>query len=238
MAESTLSIEYVVLQREVGFYLGWPRVPSTWDNTQSQDWDDITRRALRMFYFPPSDDENPVYEWTFLRKTGTVTLLTADVDYDMPDDFGGTILDSSIAFAAGVQQRPMKKVDQHEIEQLQAMDAQNGWPKYYAVRNKTHAPTTGQRWEMTVYPTPQATQNNSVVSFRYVGVPNEITSVNKYPVGGAQYSEVVLAAHLAAAEYKLDDDPDGPLMKKFNAMMTTAMRNDANQKSNNRGGIA
>jgi len=238
MAESTLSITFPILQREVAFYLGWPRVPSTWDNTQSQDWDDITRRAMRLFYFPPSGDEKPVYEWTFLRKTGTVTLATADVDYDLPDDFGGTILDSSLYYAAGVQQRPPKKVEQHEIEQLQSMDAQNGWPKYFAVRNKTHAPTTGQRWEMIVYPTPQVNQDSSVISFRYVGVPNEISNTNLYPVGGAQYSEVILSAHLAAAEFKNDDDPNGPMMQKFNDMMTSAIRNDQNQKSNDRGGVA
>jgi hypothetical protein len=238
VAESTLSISYPVLQREVAFFLGWERDPSLWDNTQSQDFDDITRRALRAFYFPPSTGDQPVYEWTFLRKTGSITLVAATTEYDLADDFGGTILDSSTRYAASVVQIPLKKVDEHVIEQLQATDAQNGFPKYYAVRNKAHAPTTGQRWEMVVYPTPQAAQATSVISFRYVHVPNEISNTNLYPVGGAQYGEVVLASHLAAAEFKQDDDPNGPMTQKFSEMLQAAIRNDTNQKTNERGGVA
>lgn len=237
MAESSLSLEYSDFQREVAFLLGWSRDPTSWDNTQQQDFSDLQRRALRMFYFPPQTGaDTPTYEWSFLRKEGSITLAAADSAYDMADDFGGTILDDSTSYAAGSLRRKLKKIPEGDIRSLLAFDPQSGYPKYFAVRNKTHAPTTGQRWEMVVYPTPATAQATAVISFRYVYVPDILSSSNKYPAGGAQYSEVLLAAYLACAEYKLDDDPNGPFMMKFQEALGTAMRNDVQQKQNDRGG--
>lgn len=238
MAESTLSLTYTDFQREVAFLLGWSRNPALWDNTQEQDFSDIQRRALRMFYFPPQTGEQPVYEWTFLRKEGSITLATSDAAYDLPDDFGGTILDDSTSCAASSLRRKLKKIPEGDLRNLQAFDPQTGFPKYFAVRNKTHSATAGQRWEFTCYPTPGTAQAAAVVTYRYVFVPDILTSTNIYPVGGAQYSEVILAAYLACAEYKMDDDPNGPFAQKFTELLQAGIRNDTNQKTNDRGGKA
>lgn len=238
MAESNLSITYAEVRREVGHFLGFGRDPDTWSNTQLQDFGDILKRGSRLFYYPPTDGDIPYYEWTFLRKTGTITLATGDYDYTLADDFGGTILDRSVTWPVANGNRSPAKVSESAIRQNQAYDNQSGLPRYYAVRNSTHAPTTGQRWEMLVYPTPSATYNGVVWTYRYVQVPDVITSTNIYPLGGAAYSEVFLAAILAAAEYKQDDDPDGPFQKKFQSMLAAAMRNDKQQKMNDRGGGA
>lgn len=238
MAESTLSLEYSDFQREVAYLLGWSRTPSNWDNTQNQDFSDLQRRALRMFYFPPMTQEpgSPLYEWTFMRKEGTITLVAADYDYDLPDDFGGTILDDSTSYAAASVRGKLKKISESDIRSLRAFDPQSGWPLYFSVRNKAHTPTTGQRWEFLAYPTPATAQAAAVITYRYVTVPNTLDSTNKYPLGGAQYSEVILSAYLACAEYKMDDDPNGPFQQKFNEMLGVAMRNDMQQKTNERGG--
>jgi len=236
MAESTLSLQYEDFRRECAFLLGWQRDPSLWDNTQSTDFQDISERAQRQFYFPPSGNpDQPVYEWSFLRKTGSITLAAADTDYDMPDDFGGTILDKSLSYS--VDQIQPKKIPEQEIRQLQSRAAANGYPLYYAVRAKTHTPTTGHRYEILLYPTPQAAHTGTL-SFRYVAIPDTIGSSNIYPLGGAQYSEVLLASYLAAAEFKQDDDPNGPFQQKFKEMLTAAIRADENFKKNDRGGGA
>ncbi len=240
MAESTLSLQYTDFQREVAFLLGWSRTPANWDNTQSTDFQDISERAQRSFYFPPSGDpEKPVYEWSFLRKTGTLTMVNADADYDLPDDFSGTVLDSSLSYASGSGNRPPKKVPEQEIRQLQAMDARNGVPRYYAIRTKAVDMVNGTRWELLTYPTP-ATGNGAgqVISYRYVFVPDTIGTTNVYPVCGARYSEVLLASFLAAAEFKQDDDPAGPFQQKFDTMLQAAMRADKQFKDNERGGTA
>jgi hypothetical protein len=233
MAESDLSLAFAEIARAVGHYLGWGRDNSLWDAIQTQDFNDILRRGLRLFYYPPSGDEKPYYEWSFLRKTGTITLQTGDFDYDLPDDFGGTILDKSFSFPASSGKRTLMKVPESEIRNLRAADFSSGSPKYYAVRNKLYDISSGQRWEALFYPEPSSVENNTALTYRYVHVPDQLAV---YPAGGAQYSEVVLAAVLAAAEYQNDDDPNGPYMNRFREMMSVAIRNDTNQKQNDRGG--
>lgn len=231
MAESTLSVTINSLRREVGAFLGWGRTISNWTNTNLNDFDDISARALRMFYYPPPKEKGqPIFEWTFLRKDGTITLNTNTTSYDMPDDFGGTIMPLSVVNASASSRRRLKKQSIDYIRALQAMDSQTGVPRYFAVHNKAHTPATGQRWEMVVYPTPTATEDGQVLTHRYIHVPNILTNTNIYPVGGAQYSQVILAAHMAAAEEMIDEDPAGPYKESFLSMLDTAMRNDRQQK--------
>lgn len=238
MAESTLSLKYADFQREVAFLLGWQRDPNDWDNTQKNDFQDISERAQRQFYFPPSGEpEQPVYEWSFLRKTGSIAMNTNTSSYDLPDDFA-TILEKSTSWPSGTKQRQLKKIPEQDIRQLQAMDPQNGWPKYYGIRLKTPDFVDGHRWEMLVYPTPQADQNNTSLSFSYVFVPDTIGNTNIYPVGGARYSELMLSSYLAAAEFKQDDDPEGPFNSKFKTELAAAIRADKQFKQNERGGEA
>jgi len=238
MAESSLSIDINTLREEVGMRHGWGRVVSAMTNTQLADFDRVSNRALREFYFPAIDPGTPVYEWSFLRKDATITVLNTTGDYDMPDDFGGTILDESVVWStAGTKQPRPIKVTPTQIQALRSNENSTGWPRYFSVRNKVHAPTTGQRWEMILYPTANTVVNSNPLAFRYVYVPNSLSNTNKYPAGGAQYSEVVLASHLAAGELLLDGNPSGPHRNHFITLLTTAVRNDNQQKQNAGGGI-
>lgn len=230
MSESSLSIDYNTLRREVGGFLGWGRDYSAWTPTQNTDFADVLARGLRTFYFPPTDEEKPYYEWSFLQKTGTITFNTA-ASYKLPDDFGGTILDDSVTYAAGKGARTLQYVPEAKLRKIQAMDQAGGLPKYFAVRNETHDPTAGQRWDFLTYPTPRPADNGTAITYRYVYVPDTLDATNTYPVGGAQYSETVLAAIMAAAETMLDNDPAGPYMQRFQLMLKQAMRNDQNQKT-------
>lgn len=240
MAESGLSVDINGLRVEIGIRQGWGRDISAWKNkaTKLADFDYISKRALREFYYPAIDPGTPYYEWSFLRKAGQITLVTADYDYDLPDDFGGTVLDESVTYAAGVDQPHLAKVSEGTIRQLRMSETSTGYPAYYAVRNKAHAPTTGQRWEMLTHPTPGADQNTKVIDYRYVYIPDALTNTNKYPVGGGQYSQVILAAHLAAMELVLEHDPAGPERQNFITLLTTAVRLDEEQKQNQGGGVA
>jgi len=233
MAESGLSATINTLRLDVGLRHGWGRSVAALTATQLADFDNISKRALREFYYPAIDPGTPYYEWGFLRKAAQITLVTNTAAYDLPDDFGGTILDDSVTYASGVSHPSLLKVPESTIRKQQSQDSTStGWPAYFAVRNKTHAPTTGQRWELLTYQTPGLTQNTVVLDYRYVYVPDAISNTNIYPAGGAQFSEVVTAAHLAAAELVLDGDPAGPYRQQFVAMLATAVRNDLNQKAN------
>lgn len=238
MAESTLSIDLNSLRVEVGNFLGWGRSQGSYTANQNTDFNYIHKRALRRFYFPPLDQQTPYYEWSFLRTTGTITLLTNTWQYDLPDNFGGTILDRSVTYnTAGTAQPPLHKVDEQVVRHHRANKVHRGYPRYYAVRPKEHAADTGQRWQMIIDPMPSVDQNAVKIDYRYVFVPGHLSGTNIYPVGGAQYSEVVLAAHLSEAELYQENEV-GIYNQKFEQMLMSAVRNDEQQKLNMRGGRA
>lgn len=231
MAESTLSVTINSLRRDIGHsYCGFPGTISEWSAQEFTDFDFILKRGLRLFYFPPASDTQPPYEWSFLRKNGTVTLNTNDSDYNLPDDFSGTVIDRSLTFAASSGNRRIRLVDEAEIRAHQAVDPQTGVPRYGAVRMKAPDAVNGHRWELLVYPTPTLAQNTAVVTFRYNYVPDLITNAAPYPAGGARYSEVIHAAVLAAAEGKIDDEFQGPAYQRFLQMLNSAIRADSQLK--------
>ncbi len=74
MAESTLTVDYDILRREVGRYLGWDRNPAVWDSDQTTDGNDIINAGLRSFYVPaPLPGESAAHQWTFMRPVTTLT---------------------------------------------------------------------------------------------------------------------------------------------------------------------
>ena len=52
MAESSLSIKYADLQREIGMEVGYDRDSDNWTTQQTADVDHIIRQALRSVYRP------------------------------------------------------------------------------------------------------------------------------------------------------------------------------------------
>jgi len=234
MAESTLTVDYTTLQREVATFSGWPRDSADWTSTHTADFGYLLARGLRWAYFPPTPEGQPRFEWSFMRKTGTLTLLTSTASYTLPDDFHGVIIDNSLVWAMGANKRSLQKIGEELIRKQQAMSDTNGAPKYFAVRPAAHAPTTGQRWDLLVFPTPTAEENNLALTYRYNYMPDTLTSGNKYPVGGSAFSEVVLSAVLASAELMLDDEANGTMQQQFQANLQAAIRSDAEKKSNAR----
>jgi hypothetical protein len=227
MAESTLSIDYDDIKLEVATFMAWGRNINTLNATQESDFSQVLKRGLLQFYFPPTGSENPYYEWSFLKKTGTITLVDGTANYDMPDDFGGTILDRSVAYDAQTGWRAPQKVNEHLITRTKATGYKTGIPKWFAIRIKGDTPTTGQRYEMLTFPVPNSSIDATpTLNFRYVYIPNVISATDKYPAGGAQYGETIIASVLACAEERLDDNPGGPFAQKFQSMLTQAMRAD------------
>lgn len=224
MAESTLSITYTDLQEEVGRYLGWNETIANWTATNTADFLRILKGGLRKFYLPgPPNPGEPEHQWSFLRVNATITLAVGDADYDLPDACDGRVVDGSVGYASGANERRLSKTDEAAIRMLQANEPVSGTPVYYAVRAKAHAPTTGQRYEMLVYPTPSQAK---VIHYSYQTLPDAITSTNIYPHGGAAYSQVILEAILSEAERLLDDDPHGPHQKRFELLLGAAIAKD------------
>lgn len=93
MAESTLSITFDDLQKEVAFYLGLSRDSTKWSASELESINSCIKSGLRQFYCPdPLPGERIAHDWSFLRpiasfvvwssleatSTNTVTGATAD----------------------------------------------------------------------------------------------------------------------------------------------------------------
>lgn len=227
MTESTLSVTYTELTRAVAHFAGWDRTEANWTSDQASDFADILKSGLRLFYYPPPlEPGEPRYEWSFLRKTGTLTFADADYTYDLPDDFA-VLLDDSMTYAAASGYRRMIKVPEWHLRALQAKaGTTTGTPQYFCVRPTTFTSTTGLRYEAVVFPTPTAA---ATVTYRYVMCPNTIAS-GEYVYGGAIHSELVTEAVLAAAEAKLDDDPQGVHYQRYMTLLGASIRSDREVK--------
>lgn len=225
MAESTLSLDYDEIAATFARVHGWP-AEASWSADQDADFAYCVREGLRRFYYPTVPDK-PDFEWSFLRVTGSVSISSGTYAYDLPDDFGGIIIGAQMTLGDGTGYPKLKSVNEEELRTLKANDASSATPRYFAVRAKAAAPTTGHRWEVLYHPTPNATLT---ATFRYVASPDTISSVNKYPRGGAVHSQTIIASILAAGEMYLDNDPQGAWRQEFDKLLAASIRIDSETK--------
>lgn len=203
MAESTLGIAYADLRSEIGYYLGFGTDSSAWDTAQTLQINNALKSGLRKFYYPamPSGD---THNWRFMRPITTLSVTAADYDYDLPATFGG--IEGNLTFAlTDTMTGPIKQVDESDIRRLREASSSSGTPRFFAIRPKAGTPTgttDGQRWELILWPTPSTA---CTLTYRYVILPDVITSSQTYSYGGAQHAETVKACVLAAAEETLND---------------------------------
>ncbi len=238
MAESTLSIAYADLQSAVAIFAGWDLTPGNWDANQSAQFALILPSGLRRFYSgiasPTQDAQGrpkfePSHEWSFLAKTATISTSLGTYAYTLPDNFSGVLIDESfvVQLIANTPAVNTTKVTEEAIRSMRANAALTGSPKFYCVRAKTLDATVGLRYEVVFYPTPDAVYS---IDYRYVVNPEVLDGTNKYPYGGAQYSELIRESVLAAAESILDDDFQGVHEQRFQQLLMAAIRADRENK--------
>lgn len=130
----------------------------------------------------------------------TAFTITNDGWYWLPNDFGGFV--NPPEYAYGTTTNPdLTRCSPEEIRRYWKSQSttDTGQPAYYAVEPKTFVAATGQRWRLLV--SPKLLDADYVLHFRYRIVGAALTdSTTVYPMGGAEYEEVVLQAGRAAAE--------------------------------------
>lgn len=201
----TLKISYGELQREVGRLLGFSRDPSEWDATQAQDAADILKAGQRHFYWPPSVEGQPPHLWSFLCPSAEVELKPGVRSYPMPSNYVRLRSDFTFGYDSG--NRRIERVGELQIRSLWAKSAQDGVPRYCAIRSAGNPNKDG--YELLVYPTPTM---DAVIDYRYERAPEEITSDSPYHLGVVSHSELLLSACLMAADKTLNSEsipPDG-----------------------------
>ena len=121
----------------------------------------------------------------------------------MPDSFGYLIGEMTYATAdngfCAVQQVP-----EQEIRKLQqTATSTTGKPRFVSIRPTTTTGASGQRFQGTLWPTPDAVYT---LTYQYHVLMDSISASYPYPYGGMAHAETILEACLSAAEQQLDDE--------------------------------
>jgi hypothetical protein len=241
MPESTLSLTYNELRAEVGTFLGYGSDVTLWAqddslsaaaNAQRQKKRELVescvRSGLRRFYSPGN------YEWSFLRPTTQINIPSGSVDVRLPLNFGG--LDGPMYYH-GDESRAgagITIVGEGEIrKKRQDAPDTTGTPQIACIRpTLATAPTHGQRWDLCVWPTPDA---EYTVVYRYFVLADALSEEQPYPLGGQEHAETILTSCLAVAEERRDNVQGGPQMQAFATMLANSMAADRKRKPSNLG---
>lgn len=216
MSESTLTTPRAEILAAVGAFFDYGRNQHQWQREQREQVYRCVRSGERKFY--------RAYTWSFLRLRLGLALVAGTSDYDLPDGFGG-FFDPELSFAAADNQFwPVKNTGVPQI--LHARQYTNITaaiqPTLFAVNAKTPTGTTGQRFEILLFPTPIA---DGTLEGAYYANPDATTDALPYAMGGSIHSETVLASCLAAAELERDKK-QGPMKEAYNEALTQSLAHE------------
>lgn len=221
MSESSLSIGYPDLCKEVGFFLGYGRAAANWSIAQVAEIDAIVQSGVRRVYYPPAVNADTVgYEWSFLRPTMPLALTPGDGDYDLPDDFGRLV--GALHYPAGEHRASIAVVSIGTLLAMRASEDRSGAPAFAAVRYKMSGGTTGQRQEILFYPKPNAVH---ALSYEYEAYSGALSSASPYPLGGMQLAELYIESCLAVAETRMNDEA-GSHAAGYQSLLVDAIARD------------
>lgn len=225
--ESTLHVSRNDLIRAIGTYLGWHVNTGQWTPTQHQRAGDIIAKGLRQFYQPPIlPGERNSHEWSFLRPLWTMTTVSDQWQYDLPDDFGGTF-DGDLTFSADddagatvriVSDVRIRTMQQHEV--LGTVESTR--PTEAAIVPLESDGDEPQRYSILFWPTPGGGYE---ITGRYYSNPNGISASKPFPMGGQPHAETLRASVLAAAELLLNDT-QGPHWTDYIERLRTSVNHD------------
>lgn len=200
----SLAVDYYDIARAVGRYLGWGRDPkSDWDASNKVDFSDILKRGLTWFYHPHTiPGQRLSHRWTFLRPVHTIDLGASISQYEMPEEFDGTI--DSIRWSGDtttwtvVELTSLYRLHQKQNESPSA----TGSPQWCAIEKHRGEGEQAQKQTIHFHPKPDTNYQVKMV----IGInPGVLTEDRPIPWGSNVHSETILAACEAAAESLLVD---------------------------------
>jgi len=126
--------------------------------------------------------------------------MTADGDYQLPDDFGSILDDFYLINATNV----VRKVTRRGSSQILHLRAEKvddtGTPQVYGIAPLSMDGTAGQRQKVMFFPKPDAAET---LTYQYSVLPNTLTTSNPYPKGTEVFSETIRYAALAEVERRI-----------------------------------
>lgn len=206
MSESSLSVSYNQLRQEIGDYLGFGRTVSKWDAAQATKVESILISGLRQFYFPvpvrgrelSSNGSILTHRWSFLFDDGSITTEADTSAYVLPDNYGG-LEGEYLTYDPATYTKHIEVTSDVRIRQMNQYNNNTGKPVYAAIVAASKTTGKGSRWNIILYPTPDAAYN---LYYKYRLFVNALSSSNPYPYGGASHSETIIESCLAIAEQR------------------------------------
>lgn len=145
--------------------------------------------------------------------------------YNLPDDWGSFI--GPLTYRPGTSDLfgPVEVVGEYMIRSRRQANDTYARPQVAAVIPKTFTASTGQRFQISFWPTPD---DAYVLTYRYNANPNTL-STGEYPLGGMRHAETILASCLAVAESKRAiADGNGQYKQRFMELLAASVSFDAN----------
>ena len=211
MAESTLGIDYNTLRREVGRFLAWSPEPGEWDADQTRACEDIVAAGYRAFLYPSVPGQIKRHTWSFLRPKAILTTTVGVADYQLPDDVGALV--GSLTYeSADNAWRTVEITTVQNIRALRQNTAtdQQGIPARGAVESLPPDANGSTRLRLLLWPEPDASYT---LTYDYLAQPNNLSETNPRPYGNAQHANCLIAAVLAAAEERFNDNQNARRMR-------------------------
>jgi len=203
VAESTLTLGWADLKKEVGFFLGFGSTIANWSASQVTTIEGIVQSGYRqVLYLPAMQGVQPGYEWSFLRPTTTLALVADTGDYDLPDDFGRMV--GEFHYAPDEHQAPIREIALPALLDMRSASDCNAYPNFFATRFKDTDGDAGQRQEVLFYPESDAAYR---LYYCYDSYQGALSDTYPYPLGGMQMSELYRESCLAVAEGRNDGEP-------------------------------
>jgi len=221
---SAFTLTYDELRRTVSRFIGASRTASELSATAVVDVDDIIDAGMRKFYWPvPDAKTSEQYSWSFLERSGTITLQSGEDVATLAADF--TKITSSMLITSSIGNAPLVEIGEGELRALQAGDVNQGTPIYYAIRTKEPGKDDN---EILFHP---ATSAATTIQYRYIFEPARVTSTDPTPHGGAAHAQTIMEACLAAAENILDSESaESRHSELFSAALVSSIELDRKSK--------
>ena len=219
--ESTLSLTFEDLLKEVGGFLGYGSVRVSWTAAQASEIERYVQAGVRQFYYPPAAQGIEAgYEWSFMRPDATVDTLAGASEVALPDGFGRLI--SDLHYEATVRNPSVIQISYAQLSARLADSVDQSDPQFVATRFKASTGAYGQRQELVLWPVPDAVYT---LSFRYEAFACKLSDTNPYPLGGMKFTQLIVESCLAVAEQRANDER-GLHSEQFASMLAASIAQD------------
>ena len=201
MAESSLAVDVKQLRIKVAHLLGFGRDYDALSDSQ-KDWvKDCIHSGLRRFYWPEPDASGVSHSWSFMKPIKTLTMVAGQWQYDMPGEFAS--IEGAITSTSTSTNYPVIRLTgQQSIREMrQTQTGATGHPTAAALEWLEHEGVTGQRAQLSFFPTPDAAYE---VEYQMVVLAEALTDVRRFPYGGAVHAETIVESCLAVAESRFN----------------------------------